>query len=78
MSPDPNAAPPPSPGRARAGLLVLLELLPYVLVGLGAGLWSLPAGFLVPGLLWWYADHRAPAPPPPPALPPRGPRGSEP
>lgn len=41
----------------RAGVAVL-ELAPYLLTGVGAGLVFVPAGFLVPGLLWWIADQR--------------------
>lgn len=64
--------------------LGLLELAPLLLVGLGAGLVYLPAGPLLAGLLWWWADQREAAAEAqarlhaPHVPPPRVPRGPEP
>lgn len=73
-----------SPGPWRRLAAALLELLPLLLVGLGAGLVYLPAGPLLAGLLWWWADQREAAADAqarlhaPHVPPPRVPRGPEP
>lgn len=56
-------------------LEVLVHLVPYALVGAGFGLVFLPAGLIVPGLLWWWSDQRPELEErrPPAAAEPRGP-----